>query len=174
MNDIHEGDDPEAKRTGLMDKVREVHDCITDHIPQQHKNATNGQFQHGRLFSSEEYFPEDRWDPFIHRKQKECVACVRTTPILLVADANVDEDIGEWFGSLNSYIRNVSLSSTSYWFRAMGEDPTNKCFREVRGRFTRDLLFDSEGSLKCKLGLWNGILMVIVPTLVDKVCISDY
>ncbi|KIM72988.1 hypothetical protein PILCRDRAFT_15596 [Piloderma croceum F 1598] len=60
VNCIREGDDLEATKTGLLDKVREMHDCITDRIPQQHKDAANGQFQHGRLFLTEEYFPEER------------------------------------------------------------------------------------------------------------------
>jgi len=52
----------------------------------------------------------------------------------------------------------------------MGEHPTNKCFGEDWARLTKDLLFDSEGSFKFKPELWNDILKVIVPSLVDKVC----
>jgi len=51
----------------------------------------------------------------------------------------------------------------------MGEDPTNKRFGEDWARLTKDLLFDSEGSLKFKPDLWSDIRKVIVPTLVDKV-----
>jgi Family of unknown function (DUF5923) len=51
----------------------------------------------------------------------------------------------------------------------MGEDPTNKRFGEDWARLTKDLLFDSEGSLKFKPELWSDIRKVIVPTLVDKV-----
>ncbi|KAF9488921.1 hypothetical protein BDN71DRAFT_1456787 [Pleurotus eryngii] len=55
------------------------------------------------------------------------------------------------------------------WFKAMGDDPLNKRFGEDWARLTKDLLFDSEGSLKFKPQLWNDIRKVIVPTLVDKV-----
>lgn len=55
------------------------------------------------------------------------------------------------------------------WFKAMGDDPLNKRFGEDWARLTKDLLFDSEGSLKFKPHLWNDIRKVIVPTLVDKV-----
>ncbi|KAL4069133.1 hypothetical protein J3A83DRAFT_4535807 [Scleroderma citrinum] len=55
------------------------------------------------------------------------------------------------------------------WFSAMAEDPLNKRFGEDWARLTRDLLFDSEGSLKFKPELWSDIRKVIVPTLVDKV-----
>lgn len=55
------------------------------------------------------------------------------------------------------------------WFSAMAEDSLNKRFGEDWVRFTRDLLFDSEGSLKLKPELWSDIRKVIVPTLVDKV-----
>jgi Family of unknown function (DUF5923) len=35
---------------------------------------------------------------------------------------------------------------------------------------TRDLLFDSEGSLKFKPALWNDIRKVVLPQLIDQVC----
>jgi len=52
----------------------------------------------------------------------------------------------------------------------MGKNPTNRRFGEDWARLTKDLLFDSEGSFKFKPELWNDILKVIVPSLVDKVC----
>jgi Family of unknown function (DUF5923) len=36
-------------------------------------------------------------------------------------------------------------------------------------RLTRDLLFDSEGSLKFKPALWNNIRNVVLPQLIDQV-----
>jgi hypothetical protein len=67
-----------------------------------------------------------------------------------------------------SHFDNV-FSSVGNWFKAMGEDPLNKRFGEDWARLTRDLLFDSEGSLKFKADVWNDIRKVILPTLVDKV-----
>ncbi|KAF5368710.1 hypothetical protein D9615_010299 [Tricholomella constricta] len=61
------------------------------------------------------------------------------------------------------------FNNISDWFRAMGDDPTNVRFGEDWARLTRDLLFDSEGSLKFKKELWNDIRKVILPQLVDKV-----
>ncbi|KIJ60506.1 hypothetical protein HYDPIDRAFT_170143 [Hydnomerulius pinastri MD-312] len=61
------------------------------------------------------------------------------------------------------------FNSIGDWFSAMGEDPLNKRFGEDWARLTRDLLFDSEGSLKFKPDLWSDIRKVIVPTLVDKI-----
>jgi hypothetical protein len=51
----------------------------------------------------------------------------------------------------------------------MGEDPLNKRFGEDWARLTRDLLFDSEGSLKFKRHLWADIRKIISPQLVHKV-----
>ena len=51
----------------------------------------------------------------------------------------------------------------------MREDPTNKRFGEDWVRLTRDFLFDSER--KFKPDLWKDIRKVILPTLVDKVCL---
>jgi hypothetical protein len=51
----------------------------------------------------------------------------------------------------------------------MGDDRLNERFGEDWARLTKDLLFDSEGSLKFKAHLWNDIRKVILPTLVDKV-----
>ncbi|KAF9221263.1 hypothetical protein BS17DRAFT_758156 [Gyrodon lividus] len=61
------------------------------------------------------------------------------------------------------------FNSLGDWFSAMGDDPLNKRFGEDWARLTRDLLFDSEGSLKFKAELWSDIRKVIVPTLVDKI-----
>ncbi|GLB36910.1 putative protein of unknown function (DUF4449) [Lyophyllum shimeji] len=61
------------------------------------------------------------------------------------------------------------FDTTGDWFRAMGEDPINKRFGEDWARLTKDLLFDSEGSLKFKPELWNDVRKVILPQVVDKV-----
>ncbi|PPQ71059.1 hypothetical protein CVT26_011461 [Gymnopilus dilepis] len=61
------------------------------------------------------------------------------------------------------------FNSISGWFKAMGDDPLNKQFGEDWARLTRDLLFDSEGSLKFKPELWNDIRKVIMPTLIEQV-----
>jgi hypothetical protein len=147
---------------------------------------------------------------------------------MLINNVNKDEELREWFKSLNSYVHKVHcllvcflfciclctllqvllqegyvlepncnnggnqihnsgcqfydgkykkhfdnlFSSVSDWFKAMGEDPTNKCFGEDWVRLTKDLLFDSEGSLKFKPHLCSDIQKVIVLTLVDQVCIA--
>src|SRR5882672_8462590 len=79
-------------------------------------------------------------------------------------------DSGRQFydGKYKNHFDNL-FSSVGDWFKAMGEDPTNKRFGEDWARLTKDLLFDSEGSLKFKPDLWNDIRKVILPTLVDKV-----
>ena len=51
----------------------------------------------------------------------------------------------------------------------MGEDPLNKRFGEDWARLTKDLLFDSEGSLKFKPHLWDDIRKVILPTVISRV-----
>jgi hypothetical protein len=51
----------------------------------------------------------------------------------------------------------------------MGEDSLNKRFGDDWARLTRDLLFDSEGSLKFKPELWMDIRKVILPSIVDRV-----
>ncbi|KAF8148712.1 hypothetical protein B0H34DRAFT_668275 [Crassisporium funariophilum] len=61
------------------------------------------------------------------------------------------------------------FSSVGEWFKAMGDDPLNHQFGEDWARLTKDLLFDSEGSLKFKPQLWNDIRKTILPQLIDKV-----
>lgn len=61
------------------------------------------------------------------------------------------------------------FESIGQWFRAMGEDPLNKRFGDDWARLTRDLLFDSEGSLKFKPDLWMDVRKVILPAIVDQV-----
>ncbi|KAG2367086.1 hypothetical protein BDR07DRAFT_1272922 [Suillus spraguei] len=72
-----------------------------------------------------------------------------------------DEKYKEHFDNL--------FNAIGKWFAAMGEDPLNKRFGEDWARLTRDLLFDSEGSLKFKADLWSDIRNVILPTMVEKV-----
>ncbi|KAH7919183.1 hypothetical protein BV22DRAFT_1108163 [Leucogyrophana mollusca] len=73
-----------------------------------------------------------------------------------------------WDDKYKSHFDNL-FKATGDWFSAMGEDPLNKRFGEDWARLTRDLLFDSEGSLKFKPDLWGDIRKVILPALVDKV-----
>ncbi|KAH9984085.1 hypothetical protein BJV74DRAFT_848879 [Russula compacta] len=61
------------------------------------------------------------------------------------------------------------FDSIGTWFSAMGEDPLNRRFADDWARLTRDLLFDSEGSLKFKPDLWMDIRKVILPSIVDRV-----
>jgi hypothetical protein len=61
------------------------------------------------------------------------------------------------------------FNSVSTFFKEMGNDPLNKRFGDDWQRLTRDLLFDSEGSLKFKPDLWMDIRRVIMPTLIDQV-----
>ena len=63
------------------------------------------------------------------------------------------------------------FSSVRDWFKAFGKDGkdlTKKYFGEDWARLTKDLLFDSKGSLKFKSDLWSDIQKVIVPALVDR------
>lgn len=50
-----------------------------------------------------------------------------------------------------------------------GDDPLNKRFGADWARLTKDLLFDDEGSLKFKSGLWMDIRKVILPSIIDQV-----
>ncbi|KAF8492864.1 hypothetical protein F5888DRAFT_1728342 [Russula emetica] len=61
------------------------------------------------------------------------------------------------------------FDSIGTWFSSMGEDALNKRFGDDWARLTRDLLFDSEGSLKFKPELWMDIRKVILPSIVDRV-----
>ncbi|KAI0765239.1 hypothetical protein C8Q74DRAFT_1039176 [Fomes fomentarius] len=265
-------EDAEAKKSGLMDKLRGVRDNLTDRIPQGHKDRANDHYDHARRVLTEEYFPEERRDQFIYRGKKAIVECQRhkdyqesiqwllnfleeyashgktianhgkdsgqrlksdgglqqaTSELrtllerfangkslsiigdamrALHADAQNDEELRNWFRSVDSYTRKVLLdpgfvlephcndeanalrengrqfydgkyrghfdnlfNAAGDWFRALGEDPLNKRFGEDWARLTKDLLFDSEGSLKFKPDLWMDIRKVILPSIIDQV-----
>ena len=53
----------------------------------------------------------------------------------------------------------------------MGEDSTKKRFGKDWARLTEDLRFDCDSSLRIKADLFSDIRTVIIPTLVDKVCV---
>lgn len=49
------------------------------------------------------------------------------------------------------------------------QDPLNTRLGEDLARFSRDLLFDSEGKLSYKPELWADIRKVILPTLIERI-----
>lgn len=55
------------------------------------------------------------------------------------------------------------------WFTAFNDDPLNRRFGDDIKRFTKDLLFNSEGNLTFKPHLWNDIRNVILPTVIQQV-----
>ncbi|KAF9473113.1 hypothetical protein BDN70DRAFT_937687, partial [Pholiota conissans] len=124
----------------------------------------------------------------------------------LVDDARRDQDLRQWWSTVDGYVRKVLLepgyilepdcntqanklrdsgrffydekykdhfnnlfNSIGKWFGAMAEDPINHQLGEDWARLTKDLLFDSEGSLKFKPELWNDIRKVILPSLIDQI-----
>ncbi|KZT08513.1 uncharacterized protein LAESUDRAFT_724022 [Laetiporus sulphureus 93-53] len=60
-------------------------------------------------------------------------------------------------------------NSLADWFRGWADDPLNRRFGQDWARLTKDLLFDSEGSLKYKPELWKDIRNVVVPNLVENI-----
>ena len=79
-------------------------------------------------------------------------------------------DSGRQFydGKYKSHFDDV-FDSIGSFFTAMGDDPLNARFGQDWARLTKDLLFDSEGSLKFKPELWRDIRKVILPAVIDKV-----
>jgi hypothetical protein len=45
-------------------------DDMADRIPREHKDKANEQYERGKHFLTEEYFPEERRDQFIYRGKK--------------------------------------------------------------------------------------------------------
>ncbi|KAI0707522.1 hypothetical protein C8T65DRAFT_216076 [Cerioporus squamosus] len=265
-------EDAEAKKSGLMNKIRGVRDNLTDRVPQEHKDRANEHYDRAKRVLAEDYFPEERRDQFIFRGKKVIVECQKhkdyqesiqwllnfleeyaahgktvanhgkdSTNQLqsdgalnqathelrtllerfangkslgiigdamqaLYNDAQQDEELRNWFRSVDAYTRKVLLdpgfvlepqcnneanelresgrrfyddkykghfdnlfNAAIDWFRGLGEDPLNKRFGEDWARLTRDLLFDSEGSLKFKPDLWMDIRKVILPSIIDQV-----
>ncbi|KAI0360398.1 hypothetical protein OH77DRAFT_678973 [Trametes cingulata] len=265
-------EDAEAKKSGLMSKIRGMKDNLTDRVPQEHKDRANEHYERAKRVLSEEYFPEERRDQFIYRGKKVVVECQKhkdyqesiqwllnfleeyashgktaaeqskdsakqvqgdsalqqatselrtllerfangkSLSIIgdamqqLYRDAQQDEELRQWFRDVDGYTRKVLLdpgfvlepqcnneanalrengrrfydekykghfdnlfNAAMEWFRALGEDPLNKRFGEDWARLTKDLLFDSEGSLKFKPELWMDIRKVILPSVIDQV-----
>ncbi|OJT01692.1 hypothetical protein TRAPUB_7748 [Trametes pubescens] len=264
--------DAEAKKSGLMNKIRGFRDNMTDRVPQEHKDRANDNFNRAKQVLSEDYFPEERRDQFIYRGKKVIVECQKhkdyqesiqwllnfleeyaahgktvvdhgkdsgqklqgdstlqqaTSELRtllerfangkslsligdamqqLYRDAQEDAELRQWFSDVDTYTRKVLLdpgfvlepqcnndantlrengrrfydekykghfdnlfNAAMEWFRALGEDPLNKRFGEDWARLTKDLLFDSEGSLKFKPDLWMDIRKVILPSIIDQV-----
>ncbi|OCH91664.1 hypothetical protein OBBRIDRAFT_834003 [Obba rivulosa] len=61
------------------------------------------------------------------------------------------------------------FNSITDWFAAFGADPLNRRWGNGWAKLTKDLLFDSEGSLQYKPELWQDIKKVILPGLIDWV-----
>ncbi|KZT00359.1 uncharacterized protein LAESUDRAFT_732384 [Laetiporus sulphureus 93-53] len=264
--------DAQAKKNGLMGKVRGIRDNLVDRVPQGHKDKANEHYDRAKRFLSEEYFPPERRDQFIYRGKKVIIECqnhkdyqesitwllgfleeyashgktaasqakdshnqmtsdnsmqqatgeLRTllerfangmslavigdAMQTLYQDAQNDQELKNWFRTCDVYAHKVLLepgfvlepqcndeanqlmdtgrqfydgkyqghfnnlfSSLTDWFTAFGEDPLNQRFGNDWARLTKDLLFDSEGSLKFKPELWMDVRKVILPTVVDEV-----
>jgi hypothetical protein len=78
-SDVRESSDPEAeldaKKRGMMGRMKQMKDNIFDRVPQEHKDRASEQYDRGRHFLSEEYFPEERRDQFIFRGKKVIMEC---------------------------------------------------------------------------------------------------
>lgn len=169
--------DPEVKKQGLKDKMKDLTNGLMDRIPQDHKDRAGDQYDRGKTFMLEEYFPEERRDQFIYRGKKVIIECqkhsdyqaslkwlldaletyrghgketlknagshgqgVTSDPVLrqattdlrtllerfangrsidgildainaLYANADRDEELRDWFKSVNSYTRKVLLEA---------------------------------------------------------------
>ncbi|TEB21020.1 hypothetical protein FA13DRAFT_1643942 [Coprinellus micaceus] len=254
-------------------EVKKRTDTFHERVPEEQRNSATEQYESGKKFFSEEYFPKERRDQFIFRLKKVVIECqkhadyqesmtwlldylgeyvdhARTTSTnltstdpnavpenhklkiatlelrtllerfanntsmdvifdainVLADDTRRDPELHQWFKNVDTYVRRVLLkpgfilqpqsdaeasrlrengkafhddkyksdfdnlfSSIGSWFKAMGDDPLNQRFGNDWARLTKDLLFDSEGSLKFKPELWNDIRRVIMPTLVQQV-----
>ena len=69
--------DAEAKKNGLMNKLRNTRDQLLDRVPQEHKDKAqeqkdkaSEQKERAKQFLTDEYFPEERRDQFIYRGKK--------------------------------------------------------------------------------------------------------
>ncbi|KAH9925978.1 uncharacterized protein B0H18DRAFT_1085153 [Fomitopsis serialis] len=67
--------DAEAKKNGLMGKIRGVRDQLNEKIPQEHKDRANDHVDRAKNFLSDEYFPPERRDQFIYRLKKVVIEC---------------------------------------------------------------------------------------------------
>lgn len=68
----------------------------------------------------------------------------------------------------NEHFTNL-WNSFADWGNAWTQDPLNRRFGQDWQRLAKDLLFDSEGSLKYKPELWRDIRKVVVPGLVANI-----
>ncbi|PCH41878.1 hypothetical protein WOLCODRAFT_137602 [Wolfiporia cocos MD-104 SS10] len=84
------------------------------------------------------------------------------------ANRLMDRGRGFYDGRYQQHFQNLFNSLTD-WFTALGDDPLNQRFGNDWARLTKDLLFDSEGSLKFKPELWMDIRKVILPSIIDRV-----
>ncbi|KAF9457296.1 hypothetical protein BDZ94DRAFT_1326382 [Collybia nuda] len=64
-------EETEAKKKGMLDRMRGVRDNFTDRVPQEHKDRV----ERGKKFLMEDYFPEERRDQFIYRGKKVIIEC---------------------------------------------------------------------------------------------------
>ncbi|KAJ3757565.1 hypothetical protein EV360DRAFT_45784 [Lentinula raphanica] len=61
----------EAKKRGLMDRVKNVKNAI----PDEHQDKAKEHYQRGKEFLTEEYFPKERRDQWIWRGKKVILEC---------------------------------------------------------------------------------------------------
>ncbi|KZT70697.1 hypothetical protein DAEQUDRAFT_667430 [Daedalea quercina L-15889] len=123
-------------------------------------------------------YQDSRNDPELRQWFSDCDAYARRVLLepgfVLEPQCNnqanelLDRGRGFYDGKYKAHFDNL-LGSLTDWFTAFGDDPLNQRFGNDWARLTKDLLFDSEGSLKYKPELWMDIRKVILPTLIDRV-----
>ncbi|KAH9958918.1 hypothetical protein BC827DRAFT_1135468 [Russula dissimulans] len=71
--------DTDTKKAGLIGRLQDLKNGLSDRIPQEHKDVTREKLEQGRKVLAEEYFPDDRRDQFIYRIKKAILECQKNS-----------------------------------------------------------------------------------------------
>jgi len=75
VESVPEEQQGEVAKKSLKQKILDVRDNMFDRVPQEHKDRANDNYDRGKKFLTEEYFPKERRDQFIYRFKKVILEC---------------------------------------------------------------------------------------------------
>lgn len=85
------------------------------------------------------------------------------------SDAIFKDEAKHFFDERYQSQRQRISDEAQYWLEGWKADPLNRQFVDGWSRLAKDLLFDQNGSLTWKSGLWRDIRTVILPEILEQV-----
>lgn len=139
----------EAKKRGLMDRMRDVRDNLKERIPQEHRDRAVDQRDRTKTFFTEEYFPEERRDQFIFRLKKVILECQK--------HEDYQASMRWLLNYLEEYVQHGKTATNVASEKAKTEIPTHEAHPIKRATFELRTLLERFANNKTMDGIFSAM-----------------